>query len=259
MTNYIKGIDISAVQPPNINFKAVYDAGNRFIIARCGVGNDGTDHNCYAYLKAAKAAGLKCMVYHVIYPLRDDPAHPGRNPIDQANAHFKAANGEIACCDFEFPPPEDWGKYSLTSDFIREWLWQYMEEYSRLSGKPMTLYSYPYYVQATKLDARFAKYPLWIASYQANVPQVPAPWGKDDWVMWQTTGGGGKLPSGAPVDTNVCKDMSIFDGIQTVVQPPTPVPTPNPIPVGPIPMPQPISGGFWSFVWNVLKVVLHIK
>lgn len=254
--NYIRGIDVSAVQPPNINFKALYDSNVKFCIIRCGVGNDGTDHLFASNVKAAKAANIKTMCYHVVYPLHDDPAHPNRNPIDQARLHFKAANGEIACCDFEWPAPEDWTKNNVNADFIREWLFKYLEEYSRLSGRLMVLYTYPYYAQSVKLDARFAKYPLWIASYQPNAPQVPAPWGKDDWIIWQTTGGDGRLPSGAPVDTDVCKDLSIFDvKLNPIVQPPSP---PNIIPV--VPIPKPISNdGFWAFLFNVLKALLHIK
>lgn len=252
----IKGIDISAVQPPNINFKAVYDAGNRFIIIRCGVGNDGIDHLYSGNVKAARIAGLKIAAYHVIYPLRNDPAHPGRSPIEQANAHFKFANGEIACCDFEWPAPEDWAKNNINADFIREWLWQYLEEYSRLSGRAMILYTYPFYANTIKLDAKFAKYPLWIASYKTTTPQVPTPWGKDDWVIWQNSGGDvGKLPSGAPVDTDICKDLSIFDN---TIHHPQPVPNTPPAPVSPSPQPS-TKNTFFTFIVKMLKALLHIN
>jgi lysozyme len=203
----IKGIDISQVQGVVI-FQAVADSGIQFVAIRCGVGNDGSDRLYAADLAGAKQAGLKTIAYHFVYPLPNAVGHTGRDPVSQAQAHFAVAQGEVACADFEWPAPQDWAKWSCSANQLNDWMLAYLIEYTRLSGKKPLLYTYPYFIAAVNPSVDFAQYKLWIASYQST-PTIPRPW--QDWSIWQTSGGGGKLPGGAPVDTDVCKDLSIWE------------------------------------------------
>lgn len=244
MTELIKGVDISAYQGPSVNFKALVAAGYKFVICRCGVGNGSKDANYEKNIAGAKAAGLKVMAYHFIYPLPTTPAQPLRDPKAQAKLHADWSGGDIlAACDLEWPEPENWAKWGCTAKQIIDWTIIYLEEYERLTGIRPIVYTYPYFAKAIGLPASFAeKYKLWIASYTAK-PTIPKPW--TDWVIWQDSGGKTtNLPGGGPVDTNKARDLSLWDEFEsrnvTDPEPPPPVPDPTPEPVsGPGPTPPP--------------------
>jgi len=217
MTN--KGVDISVIQG-NVDFAAIKASGVDFVVCRAGVGNGGIDIDYAKNVANATAAGLKVMAYHFIYPLPPNPAQPLRDPVKQAGYHFNAVQGQLAAIDCEWPAPQDFGKWGCTPAQINQWMIAYFTEYTRLdNGRKPLIYTYPYWSDAVKFDPFFAQFPLWIASYQAT-PFIPHPW--TDWTMWQTTAGGGHLPNGAPVDTDVIKDLSLWDSPQTVIPPSPP-------------------------------------
>ena len=100
--------------------------------------------------------------------------------------------------DFEWPVQTDWAKWGCSAQQISDWGLTYLAEYSRLDGSTTLIYTYPNFAQTVNLAAAptYASYPLWIASYQAT-PYIPAPW--NSWTLWQTSGGGGKLPMELPL------------------------------------------------------------
>jgi len=214
----IKGLDISAVQE-GVDFDWLVNQGFQFVVIRCGVGNEGVDGLYKKNVAEAKAAGMKVMAYHFVYPLPSDPSHTSRDPVAQAQAHFKAANGELAAIDVEWPEPQDWKKWNVDANFIKQWINSYLDEYTRLSGgkKPL-FYTYPNYAKLIKFDVNVSQYPLWIASY-LQTPEIPAPW--SDYYMWQT-GGGDKLtlPNGIKTDTDVVKDFSYWESSSNQETPP---------------------------------------
>ena len=107
---YINGIDVSSVQG-HVNWNAVAASGIQFAIIKCGNGNDGIDPFFSSNLAGAKAAGLHTICYHFIYPLPPAAGNPSRDPVIQAQMHFKASQGEIAVCDLEWPVQTDWAKW----------------------------------------------------------------------------------------------------------------------------------------------------
>lgn len=255
MTDLIKGIDISVIQG-NVDFKAVAATGIKFVVCRCGVGNSGLDIKYKQNIANAKAAGLKVMAYHFIYPLPPLASQPLRDPRKQAKMHVDAAGGELAACDLEWPEMNDWKKWGCTAEQIVQWTIEYLEAYEEFSGIRPIVYTYPYFAKSINLPDWFGqKYKLWIASYQTGQPFIPKPW--TDWVMWQYSGGTGPeaqyLPGGVPVDGDRVKDLSLWDATQpdpifapppdpVVAPPPDPVvPTPDPVPP-PDPVPQPPPG-----------------
>jgi lysozyme len=266
MSNLISGVDISTLQG-NVDFPALAAAGIRFVIIRCGVGNDGIDANFHTNVANATAAGLKVMAYHFIFPLPSDGVHANRDPVSQAQLHFNAAGPNIlAACDFEWPVPQDWSEWGCTAAQINQWCLTYLQTYQQLSGQTMVLYTYPYFAQSLNLPAEFANYPLWIASYEPT-PTIPAPW--TTWVLWQDSSGPYHLPvSGIPVDTDKAKDLSLWEAPlptpPVVVQPtpaPTPVPVPAPVsvpvppPVVPVPTPSTTSN-IWLTIANLFSTML---
>src|SRR5665213_2546887 len=223
----INGYDISSLQG-NVDFRQLYNNGIRFCIFRCGVGNDFIDTNCAKNLAAAKAVGMKVAIYHFIYPLPTDPNHPMRDPVGQAEYHFKAGGQEIAFCDIEWPLPKDWKTWGCSAQQIQDWCIAYINHYEQLSGNPIGgIYSYPDFCSNVKFADSFAKFPLWLANYSAN-PITPSPW--KDFVICQT--GIGKLPNGTPVDLDVMADLSlVWDDNITVM--PVMTPEVNPVVLAP--------------------------
>jgi len=274
MNNFIKGCDVSDVQG-EVDFHWLVQQGFQFVIVKCFTGNDGKDSKYDENVAKARAAGLKVAAYHFIYPLPTDDAHPTRDPKVQAKLHYDAAGDvSVVACDLEWPVPQEWAtKWNVNANFIKQWTLTYLAEYERLSGKRMILYTYPNFAQILQLSANpeFAQYPLWIASY-TNPPTIPHPW--TDYVLWQDGGGtsGHKLtlPNGIPVDSDVAKDLSLWDTTNTEVPiKPSPLdpismdPVTNPIIINnPPPSPElPISNanfltGLIQALQNLLKEFL---
>ena len=224
----IRGLDVSSIQG-KIDWSAVAAAGVRFVVRKCGNGNNPPDCGFSDYLSGARAAGLVVGAYHVGFPLPTDPAHPGRAPSDQAKAHFDACQGlgskpgELPpALDLEWPVPgsPEWTKYGCTASQVRAWALAYLEAAEQLWGRTPLLYDgFPDYWAAIggASEAGFAKYPLWVVNYPEQYkgrtppdgasPALPGPW--TAWSLWQHSGGGFHLPSGAPVDSDV------FNGDET--------------------------------------------
>lgn len=229
-----KGVDISNIQG-TVNYTALAASGVSFVILRCGIGNDGVDSMYSKNLAEARAAGLQVACYHFVYPLPVVPGKESRSPQAQAQAHFKAAQGVLACMDFEWPEEKDWAAWGCTAAQINQWGLDYLAEYSSLIGQPMIIYTYPNYAQTVQITSAYAQYPLWIASYEPT-PTIPTPW--NSWVLWQNTGGGGKLPNGAPVDTDLAPDLSLWNVNLTEPLPNVVAVSPNnPNPPDPMPLP----------------------
>lgn len=234
--NYIKGLDISAIQGI-VDYEQLKKNGIEFCIFRCFVGNSDKDHLYDQNVIKATAAGIKVACYHFVYPLPPLSSQPTRDPKIQAKMHVAAAgNVSVVCCDLEWPPVQDWGKWNCNGIQIVEWATTYLEEYERLSGIRPIVYTYPNFADNIHLSDSFAqKYKLWIASYTAT-PRIPKPW--TDWVMWQNSGGSQKLPNGVPVDTDLAKDLSLWDTLSVETPPATTEPEPI---IVPEPLPEPVA------------------
>lgn len=246
MTDYVKGIDVSAIQGNNVNWPAVAAAGIAFACIKCGDGNNGIDPYYVKNIEGATRAGLKILTYHAVFPLPNDPNHLNRDPVGQATFHYQhAQKGFPVSIDLEWPTPEQWQNYGINRQFIIDWTLSYLTTYEQLSGIKPLIYTYPYYCRVLQPPPQFSQYPLWIASYQAS-PEVPAPW--SNWTMWQDSSGPYHLPvSGVAVDTNKVRDLSLWN-TQTVLPASEPVVQPVSMPVisaqqpsSPPPAPQPTS------------------
>jgi lysozyme len=264
MANYIKGIDVSSVQG-KVDYVAEAATGIQFVIAKCGNGNDGFDPDYSLNITNATAAGLYTACYNFVYPLPPNPNLPSRNPAVQAQMHFTAAgNVPVHTIDIEWPAPgPDWQKWNVSASSINDWCLAYLETYTSLLGKKPLIYTYPFFASAVKFTSDFAQYPLWIASYEPT-PAIPSPW--TSWVLWQTTGGGGKLTNGAPVDTDVALDLSLWNVAPAAVSAPAipsittpPVVVPAPVVAPPVqPAPTVVSTvvadvekpGFFAKLWK---------
>lgn len=208
MSDYILGMDMSQFQGDKMNFTELAKM-YKFMIHRAYVGNEHVDDNLVCNLKKAQDAGMAVGIYHFVFPLPDQAGRPARNPIEQANLHYYSVQDlgiTLHCCDLEFPYAQDWRKWNCNAQQIKDWTRSYLIEYESLSGiKPM-LYTYPSFAQSLAMEDDFTDYKLWIASYTKEA-HVPKPW--TDWTVWQNTGDTIKF-NGITIDTNYCKDLSIF-------------------------------------------------
>jgi lysozyme len=287
MTDYIKGIDVSIVQGA-LPFQAIVDSGVKFVIAKCAEGNKGIDPNYTKNIQGAKSVGLLTGLYHFLYPLPPLASQPGRDPVVQAQMHFRAAGNldvPVHCIDAEWPSPDQFSKWGCSPAQINDWCHTYLVEYTRLLGKKPVVYVYPFWANAVKFSQDIGDYPLWIASYQAT-PYIPKPW--NDWQIWQNSGGTAHLPNGVPVDSDLAKDLSLWGVSDTPTAAPNPVPnvasqpdpaTPQlapqaptapatepteapPVQVAPSPArpphPQPPIDGFLMMIVNFLRALFHI-
>jgi lysozyme len=250
----VLGYDLSSVQG-NLSvatFQTMASQGISFIIAKCYTGNNtnGVDPTYYSNITNAQAAGLQVAAYHFIYPLPNNGT-ANRDPVSQANLHFQAAGNILAFCDAEWPATQDWASWGCTAAQINQWVLTYLQTYSQLSGRPMPIYTYPYWAQSVGFSSQFSQYPLWIASYGGTTPTIPAPW--SSYCAWQYGGGTGKLPNGAPVDQDLAPDLSLwgFPASTMPVGAPLPVPSPLPAPSpNPAPTPPSSPGNGGSDIWT---------
>lgn len=209
-------LDLSSVQGGLTisDVRVLVQRGTRGLIFKCGNGNNGKDPYFGPNLATAKLGGPSLVLgcYHFAYPLADDTLHPNRNPEDQALLHYSQSQGlgglvgELTpTLDLEWPTPEQWGHWNVDAAFIRDWALRYGKKMRDLVNRErILLYSYPWFLQKLAPSVEFLDvFELWIASYSTS-PIQAAPWA--GWSMWQTSGGGGILPDGAPVDTDECAD-----------------------------------------------------
>lgn len=144
----------------------------------------------YAFLKAFEytedsrfQSRWKSMKAHAILRGAYDFFHPSRDPVEQA-IKFLNIVGPLDAADL--PCALDWestDNVPAATDRERALLW--LEKVEKISGKTPIVYTGPYFADALRLDARFSRYPLWIAHYGTECPLVPNPW--DDWTFWQTS------------------------------------------------------------------------
>jgi lysozyme len=216
----IRGIDVSAAQGviTDAHWQAIAADGIRFVYVEAGLGNDAPNKNFDAYVAGARSAGLIVGAYQFGYVLPTDPAHPGRAPEDQAQAHYQACGGlgsnagELpVCLDLEWPDTSAWSKWGTDEALCRSWTMTYLARAKALYGRTPLVYSYPWWLSRVGLPAEVSAYPLWLASYSGGSPPAPAPW--SSYAIRQTSDGGYRLPSGAPCDEDEIADDATLAGL----------------------------------------------
>lgn len=171
----IRGVDISSVQG-NVNPAWLQLQGFGFVIAKSYTGNDGADPFFQMNVQNCKNVSMPVAAYNFLYPLQTDPNHPNRDPVGQAQLHYKHTGDITVAADLEWSAPQDWERWEVSATFINDWALSYLQEYERISGRRPLLYTYPFFAQSVQFTSDYAAYQLWLANY-SNSP-VPKPW---DW------------------------------------------------------------------------------
>lgn len=257
----IYGVDLSSVQGSisSSDWQSMKASGIEFIINQAYVGNDGASSTYAEYKAGAEAVGILNIPYAFLYPigLASTTQNPARDGRSQAELHYSFLQSPCAI-DLEWPVSSaDMTTYGCSPSQIVDWVNLYQETYKGLSGAYCLLYSYPDYISMLGNPASFSVYDLWIASYEPT-PTIPAPWSQ--FSVWQYSGGGGKLPSGAPVDQDCVSSLDVFaPWLPKPAAPSTPiasVPSVNTAPSSAQSSPAPTlptSSSFWNSLAGLLK------
>ena len=188
----VEGLDVSGYQP-DTNWKAVAAAGRKFAFIKATEGTGYVNPYFAQDWKGTKANGILRGAYHFF--------HPEDDPIAQAN-HFTKTVGALSyddlpsVIDLEITGGVGAGTIaSRTKTFLKA-----VED---ATGKRPILYTYVSFWSSTMGNPPgFEGYPLWIANYGVNCPNVPGDW--KTWPFWQYASSGGiSGVNGSNVDHNV--------------------------------------------------------
>ena len=188
----VEGLDVSGYQP-DTNWTKVKQSGRAFAFIKATEGTGYVNPYFAQDWKGSKAAGVLRGAYHFF--------HPETDPVAQAK-HFVSTVGPLgyddlpSVIDLEITGGVGAGTIaSRTKTFLKE-----VED---ATGKRPILYTYvSFWASTLGNPAGFEGYPLWIANYGVNCPNVPGDW--KEWPFWQYTSSGGiSGVNGGNVDHNV--------------------------------------------------------
>jgi lysozyme len=116
------------------------------------------------------------------------------DPVLQANFFLSVVGSQAG----SLPPVLDWETFSASPLLDTEHVLTWLQEVEDKSGVTPIIYGSPDNLGALDLDARFLRYPLWVAQYSVATPRVPAPW--ETWRYWQYTDKGNLSGISGPCD-----------------------------------------------------------
>lgn len=213
-------IDLSSLQE-TVDWEKVAASGIEGAYIKSSQYSGTWDYQFGTYVSGATRAGISCGAYHFAYC--------GSDPAAQARFFFKASDG-LGSKPGELPPSLDleFAKNIPPKDVV-DWAVAFMKEAERCwypgndlreaAGQKVRrpiIYTFPYFAQSLQPflgESELTKYPLWIATYQAEGPKLPTGW--SDWALWQWIGNGGQVPGiGRDCDRDKFKgDWDEFRGI----------------------------------------------
>ncbi|MGF1490954.1 MAG: GH25 family lysozyme [Microcoleaceae cyanobacterium] len=190
-----QGIDVSDWQP-NVNWKAVADAGMTFAIIKATEGATFVADVFPSYWEQIKAQGLVRGAYHFFRP-----GSSVQGQIDNFLNTVSLEDGDLPpVCDIETTD-------GVSAGTLLDRMGQWLEAVEQRTGYRPIVYTYPGFWESLN-TSRFSDYPLWIAHYtSAAQPIVPRGW--DSWMLWQFTDSGSVPGVGGGTDVNVFEDVVI--------------------------------------------------
>jgi lysozyme len=190
----ITGMDISAWQG-NINWAKAAKNGVRFAYIKVSQ-RLFADKLFFQNWPGAKAAGVLRGGYHYLVWDRD--------PLEQADTFCALLKDDPG----ELPPVADFEERNgIPGDALKR-LMRFLNAVENQLGVKPAIYTGPdFWKNFGTPDPLWADFPLWIANYQVNQPNIPAPW--KDFTFWQHTNSGDGAYYGCTsrgVDMNLCSD-----------------------------------------------------
>lgn len=172
-----EGMDVSVYQG-SIDFAAVKEDGIEVAYIRSSYGQTGVDENFEDNYRGAAEAGLSFGLYHYLEATTADDARLEAR-------HFAEV---IRAADYDCRPALDFEiDQELSSEDITAIISAFMEEVQSILGVQPMLYTDISF--ARRMDASLSDYPLWIAQWEVDAPELSStPW--QDWAGWQYTSEG---------------------------------------------------------------------
>ena len=186
----------------SVDWPAVAASGVGFAIVKATEGATIRDARFRTHWPAIRHAGLIRGAYHFFYAATSTPEA-------QADA-FLAALGTPE--ERDLPPTLDIEEASLQSvdaaiviERLRTWLDRVERRLRTPSGKPLRPLIYTNVDTWNQLGNPdgFSDHPLWIASPGSGAPEIPVPFGRNDWLIHQTAFEQSAAGVSGKVDTNV--------------------------------------------------------
>jgi MYXO-CTERM domain-containing protein len=189
----VQGIDVSYWQG-DIDWQAVAGDGIRFAIIRASDGTGYIDSKFAPNWAGAQDNGLLVGAYQYFRPSQD--------PIAQAEILLDMMGPYAAGT---LPPVIDVEtSEGLSPAQVADRVGQWIDHVEAATGVKPIVYTGKYIWEGQVASAQWTDYPLWIAQYGPECPDLPTPW--SDWRIFQTTSKG--AVSGIAGDV----DMNLFNG-----------------------------------------------
>ena len=197
---FLKGVDISNWQP-NINYKALKDAGVEIVIMKASESNYYRDKYLDQHYNGCKAQGMKVGFYHFF---RCD-----KNATEQARFFVNCISGKSFDVKLVLDIESNEGRGKSTVTAMAK---EFLEEVKRLTGTEPMIYTYTSFANSY-LDGSLAVYPKWIAQYSPLNPNPCSLCDSNGWDGFQFASDGVIANSGYPrLDINEFKTSVYLDG-----------------------------------------------
>ena len=171
--NQTAGVDVSVFQG-SVDFPAARSGGVRTVYIRASYGYDGVDDYFRAHYRGALDAGLHLGFYHYLTAVTEDGA--------REQARFIA--GLIDGLSYDCRPALDFELSGLSPAQAGAVALAFLEELETLTGVTPMIYCDSDAANHLMDDA-VARYPLWVADWEVDSPQVYENWAS--WTGWQYT------------------------------------------------------------------------
>ena len=177
-TNEIyEGIDVSVYQG-DIDYAKVKSAGIQVVYIKSSEGSNFVDPYFEKNYLNAKANGLYIGVYHYVRA----------RTVEQAKIEAQFFVSLFSGKSIDCMPAMDFETFgNLTKYEINQIGITFLNTVKDLSGKEPVIYSNSYTAKYV-FDDVVTKFPLWVAQYEVNYPDVNGNW--NTWVGWQYTSRG---------------------------------------------------------------------
>lgn len=200
----MEGIDVSQWEG-FINFDAVERAGIELVYIKATEGIDFVDPFFHRNYANASNAGLPVGFYHYLTARSASAAR-------QEAYHFVAVTEGLSGAGKMVMDIEDLG--GLTREEINVIARSFLQGVEEFSNKSAAIYADAYNASSV-LEADLAQYPLWVAQYGVDEPDMNNPW--ETWVGWQYTDRGRVAGIQGNVDRDIFRE-GILDGNGEKVQ-----------------------------------------
>jgi len=190
------GLDVSHYQTIS-SWSSVKASGRDFVWSKSTEGFTYNDPSFVSNITGARAAGLLSGAYHY--------ARYDNNTATAEVQHFLQVAGPYLTAGYLTPVLDVEQSTTLSRAQVSQWVNDWCNGVLSATGIRPIVYTYPYYAQ-TYLDSTVTQWPLWMANYNGQNPQMgnpisTGPWA--GWNFWQYSSTGGVSGISGNVDLDV--------------------------------------------------------